>query len=676
MQKDERGTDRPWWITEGILDGHSPHEPISFMRRRGGCPEDIEEQYERRFSETEAKRLADAGYNFVETCFFKGLGLEAEVPEMERSRRFIGHLQKHGIKAGVYTQWGTLFNETFFQEVPEARDWVQIAVDGKPIEYGDRIHQYFRWRGCPGNPDFLAFIKKLCTLAIEDYGVDVVYFDNMCLFEGHDTLCYCEHCRRGFKEYLAEKFPTPESAWERFGLRRLDAVEPPPFRPWTDYTETARPILDPVMQEFIEFRCHQLTRAWREVWEHIHRVDPNAGMMGNPSFPRKYNERLTSAIDMWQLKDTPSFYYMENAVAPVGVRDGAVSSNAPGYKYGRALGVTFLPCGGSLEPGLYFCEGLAFNNGTGSLRHGYEPFLEFYRAHRDEFYRDVEPASDVAVLRHDVSLTWRWHETYTVMTMAQQQLLCGGVPWMPLWGQQLLDGTLDRYKVLVVPGCACLSRAEADAIHAFVEGGGCAVILENTGTLNERHQTLGAWRFARMFAEAAPAEGFRLRMIGRHRDYTWPNKRLLEARFGQGRAVYLPQVRASREPVQTYAQIGAYDGLDHLRLPSHGRALPRAVAEVAGDDLSLLLAGPETLFCEVLRKTGTGRRFVHLVNYASDPVAAGAELSLAPGAAKDARVIVPDECDAARPLDLDAGANDRASVRLPGFSRYALVVIE
>ena len=675
---------QPWWITEGILDGPGTHEPISFMRRRGCCHEDIEEQYEQRFSDEQARRIAEAGYNFVETCFFKGLGLKAEAYEMKRTKRFVKALQKHGVKAGVYTQWGTLFTETFFQEIPEARDWVQIGVDGKPIEYGDRIHQYFRWRGCPGNHDFIEFIKKVCRIAIKDFGVDVIYFDNMCIFEGHDTVCYCDCCRKQFKQYLAKKFPTPKSSWKRFGLWRVDGIGLPPFRPWSEYTEVAQPIVDPVMQEFIEFRCEQFVKAWREVWEHIHRVDPNVGMMGNPSFPRKYNEHLTSAIDMWQLKDTPSFYYMENAVTPVGVREGAVSSNAPGYKYGRALGITFIPCGGALEPGLIFCEGLAFNNGTGTLGHGYEPFLEFYRAHREEFYRGVEPASDVAVLRHDVSLTWRWHEAYTVMAMAQQQLFCGGIPWMPLWGQQLLDpstslgagGTLGRYKVLVVPGCACLSRDEIDAIYTFVEEGGSAVILENAGTYDEHHHTITEWRFARMFAGAAPAEDFELQYVDRRLNCTWRNKKLLMARYGKGRAIFLPCIRKTREPVRSYAEIGGYRGLQHLQLPRTWRALPRAVQKVAGKRLSLTVVGPKEVFCEVLRKTDTGRLLVHLVNYAKKAVPAGAELHLAPVEGKTAQMYVPDKSAKPRRLGIARPRANLAKIRLPSFPRYALVVIE
>ncbi|MGQ9662506.1 MAG: hypothetical protein ACUVWX_09250 [Kiritimatiellia bacterium] len=176
---------------------------MTFRLRRGGGPEDIEEQYARFFTEENAEKIAAAGYTFVETAFFKGLGLEYERSEWERSKRFLGWLKKRGVRVGVYTQWGSFFTETFFQEVPEARKWVQIGVDGRPIEYFDPPNQYFRWRGCPGNRAFLAFLKRAIDIAIKEIGVDVVYFDNLCLFEGHDTLCYCDCCRQGFRDYLA-----------------------------------------------------------------------------------------------------------------------------------------------------------------------------------------------------------------------------------------------------------------------------------------------------------------------------------------------------------------------------------------------------------------------------------------------------------------------------------------
>ncbi|MCX7590836.1 MAG: beta-galactosidase, partial [Kiritimatiellae bacterium] len=475
-----------WWQREPILDGPGLQEPMAFRLRRGGCPEDIEEQYARFFTEEKAAEIAAAGYTFVETAFFKGMGLEYERPEWERSKRFLACLKKHGVRTGVYTQWGTFFTETFFQEVPEARKWVQIGVDGRPIEYFDPPNQYFRWRGCPGNPDFLAFLRKAIDIAVREIGVDVVYFDNLCLFEGHDTLCYCEACRQGFREYLAQKFPTPEALFKRMGLRNVKDVEPPRFRPWTDHTLVAVPIADPLKQEFIEFRCQQLARAWHQTWQYIHSLNSNVAIMGNPSFPRKYNERLTSAIDFWLLKETPALHYMENAVRNVGIRNGVVVSNIRGYKYARVLGQLFVACGGEDAPGLSYCECLAFQHGSGgSLSPAATPYLTFYREHEHDFFTDLEELHEVAVLRHDRSLTWRWHESFTVMELAQHMLMSAGIPWMPLWGQQLMDGTLEKYRVLVVPGCGCLGRDETSCIIEFVRKGGGVVILENAGCYDE-----------------------------------------------------------------------------------------------------------------------------------------------------------------------------------------------
>lgn len=674
--------DRPWWETEGVLDGHHHHEPISFIVRRGGGHEDIEQQYERAFSEAGAIDVANSASNFVETCFFKGLGLQCERPEMERTRRFIEHAHKLGIRVGVYTQWGSIFNETFFLEEPAARDWVQIGIDGRPIEYIDLANQYFRWRGCPGNKDFLAYIRKVVDVALKEFGADIVYFDNMCLFENHDTLCCCPACRTQFREHLKRKFPTPEAMFRRLGIRSAEHVAPPVSRPWTDHTLIFQPIRDPLMQEFIDFRCRQLADAWHQTYLYIKSVNPRAGIMGNPSFPRKYNERLTSAIDFWLLRQTPGMYYMENAVRGPGMRDGAVVSNVRGYRYGRALGnVRFVPCGASATPGLSYCEGLAFNDGSGHTGQGYEPYKAFFDAHRDEFYRDVEPAAEVAILRDDNSLTLRWHEAFTVMELAQQQLLCAGVPWMPLWRQQLYDGTLARYRVLVLAGNACFSREDFAAVKRFVADGGGLVILENAGTYNEFHQTISQWRFAEFFDPTGGDVRFKMQYSQRGAIPAFAaQSRPMSARVGAGKVVYLPQVRATRQPVRTYAEIGGYDGFEHLQLPRDWRKLSRAVEQVrpsapASAQALRRVDGPISLFAEVLRKPDTGLLLAHLVNYSPRRVPAGAALHFA-AKVRRATLYLPGEKSAGRPLALKSEKQSPARLTLPGFLRYALVAVE
>ncbi|MCG3179607.1 MAG: hypothetical protein BIFFINMI_01947 [Phycisphaerae bacterium] len=676
---------RPWWRDEGILDLDHQHEPLAFIYRRGGGlePAALEARTDRQFSEQWVKEHALWG-NFLETCFFKGFGLEFEAEEMARTKRFIEHCHRYGLRVGVYTQWGSLFNETFFQEVPQAREWVQIGVDGRPIEYEDRVNQYYRWRGCPGNPDFLDYIRKVVRVAIDEFNVDVVYFDNMCLFEYHDTLCYCEHCQRGFREHLAAQYPDPAELFRRMGLRDVRGVYCPPLRPWRQHTEQFFPLKDPMIQEFVEFRCRQFADAWQAIYEFIQSVNPSVGLMGNPSFPRKYNERLTGAIDLWMLRRTPAIYYMENAVRNIGVRNGAVVSNIRGYRYGRALGenVTFVPCGGSAVPGLTLAECLAFNDGRGKTGCNPEtdgPMLEFYHAHREEFYRDVAPAAEVAVLRHDVSLTWRWHEAFTVMELAQQQLLAAGIPWMPIWEHQLDAATLSGFKALVVPGCACVSREQADSIARFANAGGGVVVLENAGTWDECHRMIERWRFADLFGLPADHPMSGVDYVDRGNFTTFARAaRPIKATVGSGRAIYLPQIRHTREPVLTYAEIGGYDSFMHLRLGRNWRALPRAVGEAAGG-LTVTVQGPATLAAELLAKDG-GRLLLHLVNYDRKPAPAGAVVRLGRGVRVTEAMLytLPRGGNAGKRLAVVGGKGRNADslIRLPAIQRYALAVLD
>jgi hypothetical protein len=670
-------TSIPWWRDEPILDGPGQQEAIEHKIRRGGGPEDVVEMYEYAFSPENAERMAAAGHTFIETTFFKGFGLEYERGGWERSRDFLALLREKGVRTGVYTQWGSFFTETFFQEVPEARDWVQMDMNGRPVEYGDPPNQYWRWRGCPGNPDFVEFMKKAVKIAIEEIKVDVVYFDNMCIFEGHDTLCYCECCRQGFRKHLDARYPSPEKLWLRTGLRNTRDVELPRFRPWTEKTLLAQPITDPLKQEMIEFRCRQFADAWHQVYEYMIGLNPQAALMGNPSFPRKYNEQLTSAIDMWMLRETPGLFYMENAVRNVGVRDGSVVSNIRGYRYGRALGSqVMICCGGEQEPALSYCEGLAFQNGSGGkMTEAAWPFRNFFEEHKQELYRDTEELSEVAVLRHDRSLTWRWHETYTVMELAQQMLMVAGLPWMPLWGQQLFDGTLEQYRLLVIPGTGCISKEETAKVEEYAAAGGSVLILENAGCYSQFHQTIKSWRFAPLFEGAAPAEGFGMQYLERGLLPRFENqKKPIFAKFGKGQVGYLPQIKKTRESVKSYDEIGGYDGFQHLQLPQNWEALPEAVEKLLDAPLAAKLKGPGTLMAEFLRKDG--KLLVHLLNYAKGDVAAGAEVLVADAAGKSAQLYLPGDKQVERELKAQKGAGGVGKFKLPGFARYALLSVE
>jgi len=680
------GTTAPWWKTEGIWDGPGIQEPESHRIRVGGGDENILETVRERFTEEAAgDLLADHRWNFTENVFYKGLGIRHEQPEWERTRRFYEHLRKHAgkrqIHTGVYTQWAPFFVETLPDEIPQVQEWTQVDYDGKPIPYGyeefNGYSQTYRWRMCPSRPGFLEHMKAVCRVAIRKVKAEVVYFDNMCLFEGHDSPCYCSGCRDAFRAYMRRTYPTADALYRRTGLRTHKHIVLPPFHMWRDYTLQARPVVDPMIQEFIEFRCEQLANAWAEIGRFIKTLDPKAGLMGNPSFPRKYSERMVSSIDFWRLKDTEAFYYMENSVGRIGIREGALVSNIRGFKYGRQLGITFVPLGRALEPGLNFAECLAFNDGSGLSHDADEPSWRFFTEQREAFYRDVEVLPEIAVLRDDRSLTLRWHETFSVMETAQQQLLHAGLPWMPLWGQQLTEGTLARYATLVVPGCGCLSGEEVAAIMRFVETGGTAVILENAGCYNERHETVREWRFAPLF-DGAGDPGYAMRYVDRYRFPAFDrNRKPMSARFGKGKAVYLPLIRKTADPIRTYDEIGDYSGFAYLAPGANWNLLPNAILRHAARPPSIRLVGSQRLAAEFLRKTGSDRVFAHVVNYGHEPVPAGVKLVLSDARkVRNARIYIPAEGGDGRNLKPVRGKGGVTMLALPRFARYALVVLD
>jgi hypothetical protein len=603
----DKTTTAPWWETEGIREEGVSHEPVAFIVRRGGGPsyEDAVADKRRRYSAATARELARRGVNLVEMQFFKGLGLKEEAAEIRRVKRFIDQCHALGLKVAPYTQWGTYFYETLYAEEPELRGTEQVDFTGTPIEYYDSFRsQYFRYRGCPSQPKFVEFIKRMVKWGIENLGLDVVYFDNLCVFEYHDSLCYCSECRRQFVEFIQERYPTAASRRRRFGISRLDDVRLPPFRAWHEYVEHANMIRDPVIQEFIEFRCETLAKAHREVYQYIKSFGAHLTMLDNPSFPRPYNEKLIGAIDMWRLKDSGHIHYMENPNFSRIDEHGTLHSNIRGYRYGRALGKVMIGYGAP-DPRLDRAEALAFNNGDGAGGPNCRDLVEFFLTHRD-FYRGVSRgANEVAVLRHDTSLTLDWHAAFTVLELFQQHLICGRIGWDALFQQQL--DALPNYRVLVVPGCATMDQAELDAIIAFVRKGGAVVIAEKAGTHDQWAHPRRQWGFAPLFAEAEGGP------ITQPLAEAGPRRAL----FGRGRAVYLPQIRATREPVRTYEEIGGYRGQLHIRLPQGWEKVLDEVRWAAGGSMALDLIAPYGVTYEFLSKGK--ERFLHLVNYTGRP---------------------------------------------------------
>ncbi len=125
--------------------------------------------------------LKDAGINMVWVTFSNGFSNQTEKPHQEQVARYITECHKQGIHVMAYESIANMFWQDMFKTVPESRNWPAIGKDGKPVPYGaasyKKIGYISRYMADPGNPQWLAYLRKRIDLAI-DAGADGVMYDN------------------------------------------------------------------------------------------------------------------------------------------------------------------------------------------------------------------------------------------------------------------------------------------------------------------------------------------------------------------------------------------------------------------------------------------------------------------------------------------------------------------
>jgi hypothetical protein len=638
------------WIENGIIDAGGTHEPYSFLVRRGGQRLDARAQSERAESEATLRRLRDQGVEVFHTHLYKGFGMAAEMPEMEQTRRTAARAHSLGLKVDTYVQWNTLMYETFFAEQPAARDWVQRDADGKPILLTYGYGQSYRYRPCFANPDYLAYLKRVVRYAVAEVHSDFLHFDNFDLNPEPES-CHCPHCLRAFHRHLETKYPTVEARRERFALDNLQFVQPPVWNR-DNPPEKISAIRDPIIQEWIDFRCQMMSDALGEIAAYAKSLNREVVIEVNPHGITGGNRTLEAGLDHARfLKHTQVFWTEEGTMAGL-QPDGRLLSKIRSYKLARTYhNILFTYINGSP---LAMAESLAFNQTIGFA--GADPisptmrrYIDFYRHNRALFNatRDVAP---VAVLRSYASLTYNSPKTQLSAILAEQALIEARVPFAIIFDEHLAD--LSRFRALVLPDAECLSDAQLASIRAFVERGGGLVALGDSGAYDQ-------WRRQR----PQPGLSALLRC---------PSRSAQRATFGQGRAAYLPKLEFDGE----LPEPGSFGAIrdKFWKRPANATALVDALRWTSRDRLALDLAPPGALVANLMEQPG--RRLLHLVNYgpAKPTPAAQARLEIPEQqTVSGVNWLSPD--GSTRPLPFQAAAGS-VRFQVPPIPVYAMVVVE
>jgi hypothetical protein len=131
-------------------------------------------------------------------------------------------------------------------EVREAHpDWIAVADTGEPRRHWANADL---WVTCALGPYNFDFMDQVHREIVSKYTVDGI-FSNRWYPQGGD--CYCEHCRRNFKDATGQELP-----------RTADTA-------------------DPIRRQYIEWRKARLTELWKRWDATIRAINPEARFIPN-----------------------------------------------------------------------------------------------------------------------------------------------------------------------------------------------------------------------------------------------------------------------------------------------------------------------------------------------------------------------------------------------------------
>lgn len=482
-----------WYSGPIILSGN--WEPLIFRRRLGGGCSDVAERYLEEHSPELVRELQRKGINLLITHYFKGFGLQAEAEDIVQTRKLTRLCHQANIRVGAYIG-DTLIPETFLTEEPDAASWYQIDAAGNAIQYGGT--QSFRYKWCRTNPAFLTYMKRVLAQALED-GIDLIHFDNF-LEKPEPLSCHCIYCQNAFRDFLKQTMNDAERK-ERFGFADVSNVSIPLFSAPLYQQWNAEQISNPLLQEWIRFRCQMLSRRYQELAQFCRKKSPQVAIECNPSGIRGENTAYLRAVDHDSLLPHGNFFWDESPNQYGLLENGALCTHLRTMKLAEHFNSRVFYYSWKSE--LQLAEGLAFNRGclgmAGTLQGKYlkpaqGPGAKYHRfllAHARLFCQSKSLAR-VAVYRNFTSLAWNSLQPHQQAILAEETLLENHIPFDIITSLKNLP-----YGVLLLPGTECLDDNEIAALTMFARKGGKILLTGNAGSkdgwgrLRPRHPLQG-----------------------------------------------------------------------------------------------------------------------------------------------------------------------------------------
>jgi len=604
----------PSWLYEGpFIQARGNWEPLmfivrrghgfSFLRnlqeRRGFADPSLKENWKALFNDETIEHEKKAGSTCWTTQLFKGFGIEAEAEDRQYIKDLVPHLQENGFRVGGYVG-GTISYETFLFEEPSAQEWfVPLNYWGEAATYNK---QYFRRRIWFHHPGYKEYIKKVVRLGVQEYGMDLIHFDNIGNV-GKIPVFSHPMAIDAFRDYLRNKY-TPEKLKERLGFSDPKFVLPP-IAPALGDQEF---FYDPLVMEWIDFRCQMLGEYIKEMTDYARSLNPEVATDINIGTLTGANKAWEKSQRLSLLLPHTDVYIVEGNNGGRYTEDGLLISNIRDYKIGRTYSNLVLnrmgsPGGIAYTP-VTVPEQLAFNQhclGPASMKPENWKYIKFSRENF-QHYVNTDNIADVAILRSYPSMAYNNYSTHQSTILFEQTLIQANIPFDIIFDEHLDD--LSKYAVLVLANQESLSDAALERIRGFVKGGGGLVATGLSSLFDDWRRRRPTFGLIDLFQTDPPPPAARGELPVPLETVEKRN------RVGKGRAVYITSVQPSKNRNQFASMTNKY-----WKLPKNWQQLKEAVKWAAGGELSLELDAPLYVIAEVLQQKQLDEMIVQLVNF-------------------------------------------------------------
>lgn len=473
-------------------------EPIYFYRRMGQVfgvsdisNDNLDKWYAAVHSEDVVASMRKIGVNCAITHFYKGFGLEYEKQEMRRTADLVRLCHKHEMKVFGYIQYGTIFHETLFREVPEAANWIQLDSQGRPLLWWGEKSRYMP---CIHRPGFLSYIKDCIKFGIETIGLDGLHFDNF-----YSRPCYCPVCRQKFRDYLKDNC---SEKFDELGVESADAIEMP------EETVFSYPLADaPLVRAWCEFRKQAMNELMSELYAYARFLKNDIMLLSNPSTIRGLlDQGAMRSTDIWQIGTRAQYLWAEGGNYP-GIRKNCLVHQVNYFKTAEAIGYRVLSTtwkhntegiglpDSKEDIGLNQAESAAFGaepgdnwllrpTKTGEIVAGAEKHLtdelsKYYRFIKEnaDVFSASRSLSGTALYLSETARYSNYRRTYGAFLTAQQIILQNNIQFDLLFSEQ--SERLTNYSCVIIVDAEKLASSEIMHLKTYLNSGGKLFLAGN-----------------------------------------------------------------------------------------------------------------------------------------------------------------------------------------------------